>query len=335
MAVKLVSVVVPTHNRLSLLSENVRSVQSQTYAHWELLIVDDGSNDGTKHWVLSQHHQDPRIRLIERATHRANAHGAQVCRNLGLQMAQGEAVLFLDSDDLLAPDCLRRRLALLDTEPSIDAVVGQALRFRDNPGDLGSDNIWGHWLPGEDDLDRFLANSILWQTSGPLWRRTALDRVGPWDECLQHVGHDHEFHVRALSRGVRMYKLPGVDYYWRVPRQDSLSSLESFKTRHGDGGMISAYRSIMAVVMASGVLTPHRRRLISGEVIRLAVNCRNFGGSPSVAEQGLLDAYGHDLIGPLKTGVCRLLLRCWWRIGGGLPAMALLNRLARQAEQAA
>ena len=331
----LVSVVVPTRNRLSLLSETVKSVQDQTHAHFELLIVDDGSGDGTEQWVISQQQQDPRIRLIERATHRATAHGAQVCRNLGLQMAHGEAVLFLDSDDLLAPDCLCRRLALLDAEPSIDAVVGQAFHFLNNPGDLGADNIWGLWLPGEDDLDRFLANGIPWQTSGPLWRRSALDRVGPWDESLQHVGHDHEFHVRALCRDVSIHKLPGVDYYWRVPRPDSLSSLESFKTRHGDGGMITAYRRIMTDVMTSGVLTPHRRRLISGEVIRLSMNCRNFGGSPSLAECGLLDAYGYGLIGLLKTGVCRLLLRCWWRIGGRLPAMALLNRLARQAEPAA
>ena len=331
----LVTVVVPTQNRLSLLSQTVRSVQNQTHAHWELLIVDDDSSDGTEQWVISQQQQDPRIRLIERATHRANAHGAQVCRNLGSQMAQGEAVLFLDSDDLLAPDCLRCRLTLLDAEPSIDAVVGQALRFSVNPGDLGYDNIWGHWLPGEDDLDRFLAHCILWQTSGPLWRRRALNRVGPWDESLQHVGHDHEFHVRALCRGVRMHKFPGIDYYWRVPRQDSLSSLESFKTRHGDGGMINAYRSIMTDVMTSGVLTPHRRRLISDEVIRLAMICRNFGGSPSVAERGLLDAYGYGLIGPMNTGVCRLLLRCWWRICGRLPSMSLLNRLARQAEPSA
>jgi glycosyltransferase involved in cell wall biosynthesis len=334
MAMMLVSVVVPTANRLSLLSETVRSVQNQTHAHWELLIVDDGSSDGTKKWCISQQEHDPRIRLIERAKHRVDAHGAQVCRNLGLQMAQGEVVLFLDSDDLLAPDCLHRRLIRLDADPSIDAVVGQALRFRHNPGDLGSDNIWGHWLPGQDDLDRFLAHGILWQTSGPLWRRRALDRVGPWDETLQHVGHDHEFHVRALCRGVRMHKLLGVDYYWRVPRKDSLSSLESFKIRFGDGGMISAYRSIMAVVMASGVLTPHRQRLIRAEVIRLAMNCRNFGGSPSLAERGLLDAYGYGLIGPLKISICRLLLRCWWRIGGRLPAMALLNRLAKQAEPA-
>lgn len=328
-----VSVVVPSYNRLSLLREAITSVLVQTYFNWELIVVDDGSNDGSWEWLTKQH-LDPRIRPFDRTAHRPESCGAQVCRNLGLQFAMGEAVLFLDSDDLLAPDCLQRRLAMLDAESGIDAVVGQALRFREKPGDLGYDTIWGNWLTGEDDLNRFLTNDIPWQTSGPLWRRWALDRVGPWDESLQHVGHDHEYHVRALCNAIRIRKLPGIDYYWRVPREDSLSSLESFKTRHGDGSMIIAYQRIVADVMASGMLTPTRRRLISGEVLRLAVNCRNFDGSPSVAEQGLLDAYGYGLIGLLQASVSRLLLRCWWRICGRLPAMALLNRLSRLTESA-
>ena len=167
----------------------------------------------------------------------------------------------------------------------------------------------------------------------PLWCRTALDRVGPWDESLQHVGHDHQFHIRALSLDLRIYKLRVVDYYWRVPRPDSLTSLESFRTRHGDGGMIAAYRKIMAEV--SGMLTPRRRRVMSSEEIRLAVNCRNVGGSPSGPELGLLDARRFGFIGPLRSWACRLLLRCWWRIAGRLPAMSLMNRLASRAEQTA
>jgi hypothetical protein len=161
-----------------------------------------------------------------------------------------------------------------------------------------------------------------------------LDRVGPWDERLQHVGHDHEFHVRALCRGLRVHKLPGGDYFCRLARADPLSSLESFKTRYRDGGMIAAYRAILAEVMCSGAATPHRRRLMAGEVIRLAVCCRNFGGSPAVAEQALLDAHRQGLLGPCTTGACRLLLRCWWRISGRVPAMALLNRLASQVSPA-
>ena len=329
-----ISVIVPTFNRIGLLKQTIDSVRAQTYSHWEAVVVDDASTDGTKEWLLSCGTEDPRVRLIERAAHRPNKHGAQVCRNLGLSMALGESILFLDSDDLLDPRCLEYRIKELNSDPSLDAVVGQALRFRDKPGDLGSDSIWSQWSPGEDDLDSFLTQDIQWQTSGPLWRRTALDRVGPWEERLQHVGHDHEFHVRALCRGVRVHKLSWVDYFWRIPRTDSLSSFESFKKRHRDGSMITAYRAILAEVVHSGSATPHRRRLMAGEGIRLAVCCRNFGGTPSVAEQAVLDARRQRLLGACNTWFCRLLLRCWLPIGCRLPAMMLLNRLATQVSRA-
>ena len=250
-------------------------------------------------------------------------------------MSLGETVLFLDSDDLLDPDCLRRRLEVLEADPSLDAVVGQALQFRDQPGDLGNDNFWGQWTEGDDDLNRFLANDIPWQTSGPLWRRAALDRIGLWDESLQHVGHDHEFHVRALCRGVRISRLAGVDYFWRVPRCDSLSSLESFKRRHRDGGMICAYQAILREVVSSGADTACRRRLMAVEVIQLASRCRTFGGSPSVAEQGVLVACRLGLLEPWRAWACSLLLRAWWRIGTRVPAMALLHRLALQTATSA
>ena len=325
------TVILPTYNAGDHLLPAVQSVLNQTFDNFELLVLDDGSTDGTTSWINSQVHSDPRIVLIERGRHRAEASGAQVCRNLGLQMAQGQMVLFLDSDDVLAVDCLRGRLEVLEADTSLDAVVGQALHFREQPGDMGDDNIWGRWTSDETDIDRFLADDIPWQTSGPLWRREALDKVGPWDEQLQHVGHDHEFHVRALCRGIRVRKIPVVDYFWRVPRKDSLSSLQSFKCRHGDGGMITAYRQIMADVMENGVCTPPRATVMANQVIQLAVLCRNFGGWPSEAEQGVLDAHDHGILGYWKTKACRVLLRCWWRIGGVVPAMSLLSRIPANA----
>jgi len=323
----LVSVIVPTHNRCELLKQTVASVQSQDHGNWELLLVDDGSSDQTLAWAQSIQGQDSRFRLLERKQYRSDASGAQVCRNLGLQRAKGEGVLFLDSDDLLAPSCLSRRVEELEADTSLDCVVGQAGYFLDHPFDLGKERIWGVWKLGVDDLDLFLADSIPWQTSGPLWRHTALERIGPWDERLVHVGHDHEFHVRALCLGIRHKKLEGVDYFWRVPRSDSLSSHDSFKRRHRDGGMVKAYRAIINDVVGTGNLTPSRAEIMVREVIKLAIRCRNFGGSAELAEGGLIDARHHHLLGPWKTIACRLLLRCWWRMVGRLPAMGLLSRL--------
>ncbi len=89
-----VTVVIPTFDRLVLLSEAVESVKAQTYDDWELLVVDDGSTDHTAEYVQAE--QDQRIDLI-RSAHRGNI-GA--VRNLGVSHARGRFVAFLDSDDL-------------------------------------------------------------------------------------------------------------------------------------------------------------------------------------------------------------------------------------------
>jgi glycosyltransferase involved in cell wall biosynthesis len=100
----LVSVIIPTYNRLPLLPVAVRSVQSQTYENWELLIVDDGSTDGTIEYCSSI--ADSRVRII------ACAHTGNIgaVRNIGAQAAAGEYLAFLDSDDIWLPQKLELQL---------------------------------------------------------------------------------------------------------------------------------------------------------------------------------------------------------------------------------
>ncbi|MGH7451509.1 MAG: glycosyltransferase family 2 protein, partial [bacterium] len=105
----LVSVIIPTFNRLKYLKEAVASVFAQTYAHWELIVVDDGSTDDTLHYVSTL--DDPRVRLVSE-THSGNP--ARM-RNVGVAHARGEYVAFLDSDDLWESDKLAVQLEYLHT----------------------------------------------------------------------------------------------------------------------------------------------------------------------------------------------------------------------------
>jgi glycosyltransferase involved in cell wall biosynthesis len=105
--VPLVSVIIPTFNRLKYLKEAVASVFAQTYAHWELIVVDDGSTDDTLGYLSTL--ADPRVCVI-RGKHSGNkAH----VRNLGVARARGEYVAFLDSDDLWEPAKLGLQLEYL------------------------------------------------------------------------------------------------------------------------------------------------------------------------------------------------------------------------------
>ena len=110
----LVSVVIPTYDRLPLLREAVASVRAQTHPAWELIVVDDGSTDGTAEYLAALAGEDPRVRVL------AGAHEGSVGRlyQRGVDAAGGEYVAFLDSDNLWHPEKLALQLHALAAHPA-------------------------------------------------------------------------------------------------------------------------------------------------------------------------------------------------------------------------
>lgn len=203
-----VTIITPTKNRLSLLQETITSVQSQTFADWEHIVVDDGSDDGTAEAVAAVAADDPRVRYFFRGD---GLPGASACRNQGLHKARSELIVFLDSDDILEPDCLARRVLIMERNQDLDFAVFRMGSFLRVPGDLGAKvnkDLHG------DDLLGFLRFELPWQTTAPIWRRIALERVGGFDESLPSW-QDVDLHVRALVAGMRYLKLPIDDYHMR------------------------------------------------------------------------------------------------------------------------
>lgn len=119
----LVSVVIPTRNRVALLQEAVTSVQDQTLVNWELVIVDDASDDATWEWLTGV--QDCRIRTVRLERHSERS----AARNQGLAKVRSEFVLFLDDDDRLLPKALDRLLAALRSRPDAVASIGARIAF--------------------------------------------------------------------------------------------------------------------------------------------------------------------------------------------------------------
>lgn len=113
----LVSIIMPAFNAEAFIAEAIASVLVQTYVHWELLIVNDGSTDGTARVI--ERFTDARIRVFEQPNG-----GIGSARNLALGHVHGEFLGFLDADDVLPPNSVQARVDLLNARPEVDIADG-------------------------------------------------------------------------------------------------------------------------------------------------------------------------------------------------------------------
>ncbi len=227
----LVSVVTPTRNRLKLLKETLDSVAAQTLAEWEHLVVDDGSDDGTPELMAARAAEDPRVRYIVR---QSPCLGANVCRNIGIKAARAPFVVLLDSDDVLAPQCLERRAAVMSRNADLDFATFQSGVFIDEIGDYRAE--FDPQLIG-DDLCRFLYFEAPWIITAPIWRRETLIRLGLFDETLLSW-QDIELHVRAISAGCRYVRFAEVDHHVRWQSEPGKVSIDQRRSpKHLDGAL--------------------------------------------------------------------------------------------------
>ncbi|MEU5101808.1 glycosyltransferase family A protein [Streptomyces sp. NPDC021354] len=184
-----VSVVIPCHDYARYLPQAVASVLAQTYADWELVVVDDGSRDDTAAVARSliADHPGRRIRLLEQA----NA-GVSAARNAGIAATTGRYVLPLDADDVLAPTMLEQTVAVLERRPDIAIVSTDVSVFTDD--DLPAQVLE---LPAYD-RDLLLRRLIMFYCS--LYRREVWQTVGGYAEDMR-AGEDWDFWIACAEHG--------------------------------------------------------------------------------------------------------------------------------------
>jgi GT2 family glycosyltransferase len=217
--VAVLSIIIPTHNRAALLQEALSSLQKQTFQDWEAIVVDDGSTDGTAAVTEAWQQADRRIRYSPRPPQVSP--GAPACRNHGTLQAQGDYIIYLDSDDYLSIDCLNTRYQWMDSHPTLDFAIFPCIFFQHQPGDRHQ--LWNIPKPGEDDLERLLRWDSPWQTASVIWRRSALDRIGLWDEKLPSL-QDFELNARALMAGLTYEWVDRPDCFWRMPHEETIGN---------------------------------------------------------------------------------------------------------------
>jgi len=258
----LVSIITPVKDRFDLLLEALKSILAQTYKNWEaFIIIDDRLDENTVELFPNRFRNDPRFRIQNRLS---KQNGAQVCRNEGVARSQGKYIIFLDSDDILAPFCLEQRVESMEKNPSLDFAVFPTLLFRRTPGD--SRLLWNILETDEPDEERFFKQDMPWQTTGPIWRKNAITRLGKWNEILSSF-QDWEYHLRACIIGLRYMKFDEPDCFYRVP-----NGTDSIETRYFEHeniqSRITAFKKISALITEKAKMSRRVRLLLVGLFIR-------------------------------------------------------------------
>lgn len=214
----LVSIVIPCYNNSHVIRETIDSVINQSYGNWEIICVDDGSDDNTCQIVNDYSLKDPRIRLVRRER---TPKGGSVCRNIGIEQSRGEYLLFLDADDILHNDCLRNR---------IDKLAGSKLDFVVFPFASMMNGVIGKNSTDASIKKHFFAfssNHAVWQTSCPLYRKSFVERVGGFDESFPRL-QDVEFGTRCLAESNGNYKVflrnEVADCFYRISQGKQIIS---------------------------------------------------------------------------------------------------------------
>jgi len=216
-----ISIIIPNFNRGALLKETLESIHRQDYLAWEAIVVDDGSSDNSEAVTRTFAELDPRIRFLSR---NREPRGAPVCRNTGTESSRGDYLIFLDSDDLLRPGALTGRAKIISQFPDFDFWVFPMLMFREDP--LTTNLLW-NIDNGQEDLRRFLVLDAPWQTTGPVWRKPSVQKIGGFTEGLA-CWHDIDFHLKALLAGLKGRKFYDLepDTLYRQHETQSISQGE-------------------------------------------------------------------------------------------------------------
>jgi|SRR5690554_1424368 len=187
----IVSIVIPVYNRQELVKETLDSVLDQIYQNWECIVVDDGSTDDTWEVLESYAKKDTRIKIHKR--HRAPK-GAPTCRNIGAEFSQTEYLIFWDSDDIMAPWCVKERINFMIDNPELDFGLFQLLNISDDD----KPSLRCH-IGKVDYLKRFLSFQTTWGTPAVIWRKSFFILIDGWYENAK-VWQDGEIHIRALLK---------------------------------------------------------------------------------------------------------------------------------------
>lgn len=219
-----VSILIPVYNREHLIIETLESIRSQSFLNWECILVDDHSTDNSVGVISEFISQDPRFKLYKRPSEKLK--GANACRNYGFEMSQGEFVNWFDSDDIMHPEFISKKVAALSNNNTLDGIISKTMMFENS-----IENITGRenrTLLTETSLEDFLKLKISWYLPDIMWNSAFLKEKPLFDEELL-AGQDSDFYARMLIEQPNLEVINEYLTYYRKHPQNITSNIDNRK----------------------------------------------------------------------------------------------------------
>jgi glycosyltransferase involved in cell wall biosynthesis len=212
----LVSIIIPVYNRENFLQETIESVINQTYKSWELILVDDGSSDSSISISKIAAQNDNRILSVSRPNTKLG--GGNSARNYGFQKSNGDLINWFDSDDIMHPEFIERKVDEFIGHKNLDVVFTKTTRT-----DFSEVNFPDERLKYSSTfLQDYVVRKISWYLPDAMFKRSFLEDKQLFDENL-FAGQDRDFYIRLFAREFPKIKI--LDFYATYYRihQDSIS----------------------------------------------------------------------------------------------------------------
>jgi len=220
----IVSIIIPVFNKVTYIRETLDSALVQTYTNTEIILVDDGSSDGSFEILKTYFEKYPhKIILIDQENQ-----GVSAANNAGLKVAKGEYIQFLDADDLLSPDKIENQIGLLSRQSPEVMATCEWVMFQDNPS-LYSRIPYGVFQDFKRGLDlilQFWNHQEMMQPASYLTHRSMIEKAGIWNESLS-INQDGEYFARVLAFTDKVLYEAECKVYYRTPGINNVSQQKS------------------------------------------------------------------------------------------------------------
>ncbi|NLN91791.1 MAG: glycosyltransferase [Candidatus Hydrogenedens sp.] len=243
----LFSIITPARNLETLIGYTMRSLQEQTYRHWECLVVDDASTDGTVEALRAL--DEPRIKLF----FHEERQGVSAARNTALEHASGDYLLFLDGDDLLFSQTLERFYQGFQQHPESDVLYGEIQILQEDGSPMGkAKGSFFHPRPTGHILPALLKRNLITTGATLALRAEAAHRTGGFNPSLA-IAEDWEYWCRLAATSTFRYLGGSPVAGYRI-RQDSASR----SGEHSPDTGLAAVETIFSNPLITGTLTQKR-----------------------------------------------------------------------------